>query len=206
MIKPTKTLLIPGYATGVTRDILRPKLSDMRGFEVFGNIDNCKLFKWGEERNINLLESLNPISAIKLYFEEKQIANSQKIIDKLILEIDSFKPEIIVAHSMGTALLTEVLKQKNFSFIKKIVFVQSDLRLNNENTQTLQELKKNIKLINVWCFWDQALISSVLISGTIPLGLHTSTIFENYFLPLYKKFNLHESSISDKKLLKIVYK
>lgn len=194
-------VLIPGYGTAVKRSIFKPAISKLRGFKIFDKT-NSHVFEWGEEHNYTFLEALNLWEAIKLYKREKKMVSSKELQESLLNLLELNKPEVVVAHSLGTVLLTQVLKENSAKFIKKIVFVQSDLGIKSAELELFSHLKQQgVKLINVHCFWDQALISSMVLNHSIPLGLRPDTLFENHFIPLWRTLNLHESSLSDPKLL-----
>ncbi len=196
-----KIILIPGYGTGVTRSIFKKEVSKLRGFEIFSKTAGVEVFEWGRDYNYSFLQSLNPLVAIKLYFQEKKMVLDPGMQEKLYQYLQLHKPQTIVAHSQGTVLLTEVLKNYPLPYIKKIIFVQSDLRMNNENQDILKNISSHTKLLNVHCFWDQALLSSLLLNQSVPLGLKKDKIFQNHFIPLWRTFNLHESSLNDPRLL-----
>jgi hypothetical protein len=205
MNRQPKILLVPGYGTEVTKQFTRPELSKMRGFEVFANQQNCELFSWGLQAHLSLWNNLNPVFAVTQYITEKKMVYSTELLDRFIGQLKSTQPEIIVAHSLGTVLTLRGLQHYLPLSLKEVVFVQSDLRMTFENTQFITRLGEHVTFKNIWCFWDQALLSSMIINRSMPLGLIKTSQMKNYFVPLYKTINLHESSLSDKKLLNIVY-
>lgn len=197
-----KILLVPGYGTGVLRSVFKQHVSELRGFEIFKNT-STQVFCWGRDDNYSFLQAINPKIAIDLYFIEREMVYGDELQKQYLKYLRTHKPQVIVAHSMGTVLTLEILKKHRLPFVKKIIFVQSDIRFDYENQNALQKISEQYDLHNVWCFWDQALLTSVVLNRLIPLGLRPAPYFTNHFIPLWRTLNLHESSINDPKLLEL---
>ena len=196
-VSPNRVLLIPGYGTGVTYALWRPRRQELRGFAVFAHTPGVELFEWGEELHYHLFSSLNPLASYQLYRTEQRLVRDPDLQAKLRERIKEFDPEVIVAHSMGGVLLLASLRETNRS-LRKIIFAGSDVRVNPESRTRLQDYAKyGVELHNLYCPWDQALLASLGLNLSVPLGLRAHPLFRSHFLPLYRTWNLHESSLHD---------
>lgn len=198
-----RILLIPGYGTGVTYTPWRRRVDPYRGFKAFAHQANVEIFTWGSEARYSLSQSLNPLTPYFLYYQEKQLLEDAVLQARLRTTLHSFRPEIVIAHSLGSVLFLKTALLPSAG-LRRLVFVNSDLRLTAQVITVLQTFKDNgVELFNVHCFWDQALLVSSLLSFSQPLGLGPNPLFKNFFLPLFGAPNLHESSLASTRLVKI---
>ena len=168
--QPTRLLLIPGYGTGVTYAVWRPRPQELRGFTVFQGVAGVELFEWGKELHYHLFSSLNPLASYQLYRTEQRLVQEEELRNKLRRKIRDHDPEVIVAHSMGGVLLLTALAHKNKS-LRKIILVGSDVRANQRNRARMERYRhEGVRLHNVHCFWDQALLASAVLNLSLPLG------------------------------------
>ena len=157
----------------------------------------------------NLSEFLNPHKHLSLYKLEESKSQSKKTHDELHLELSKSLPNCVVCHSMGSQLLISYLQSHTVpDSVSYIVFVQANISSKQQLPKYLKKLleSKKIKLINLYCPWDQALMSLIFLRGFVPagmIGLKHKQI-HNIFFPLYKLPNLHTSSIRDSKLTKLL--
>ena len=195
-----RILLIPGYGTGVTYALWRPHPEPLRGFAIFKGLPGVDLFVWGEELHYHLFSSLNPLASYQLYRTEQRLVRRSELQENLRTKITAYNPEVIVAHSMGGVFLCLSLEEVNPS-LRKIIFAGSDLRLDQSTQARLAGYRgAGVELVNLHCFWDQALLASTVLNRSLPLGLRAHSLFENIFCPLYRTWNLHESSLHDPRL------
>jgi pimeloyl-ACP methyl ester carboxylesterase len=205
-----KYFLIHGYGVGADYGFWRKKLSKNCGFGAFDKLlldRQATVFSWGIEKKFNGWQFFNPLAHIRLYLLEQAKACQKETLEKLKLSLEKAQPEIIVAHSMGTFLLLKFLGQNDIpKSVKTIVFVQSNVSyLYPIPKNLLDSLDKNhLKLINLYCPWDTTLPFVLLTNGGIAAGLvgYKHSKIHNKVFPLYKRLNLHTSSINDSDLIR----
>jgi hypothetical protein len=207
-----KYLLIHGYGIGLQYSFLKSAEGENAGFGAFDDLieaGEAKVFRWEMSRKLNFWETINVKTSIKQYNAEMLKIENQEVYDSLQKELKLTQPEVIVCHSAGSSLLFKYLTKHILpSSVKKIIFIQSNIPQNTVFPDYLQEKlqQKKIKLINLYCYWDQALWSLVFIGGQISIGLLGSKnkYVKNIFFPLYKGVNLHTSSINDIKIFPFI--
>lgn len=188
-----KYFLIHGY--GKSLDIREKKIPKNLGFYIFDyEIYNKEayVFNWAINNHRSFFSKINIISQVKLYYQEK--ARIKKTIwqKKLFDEINELKPEIIICHSMGSKFFLDTITNYGLNkSIKKIIFVLADIP---QNTNFTILLNNNIKFVNIYCFWDNALLSSMLINQYMPIGLFgiKNSKETNLFWNLNYGINLHQ--------------
>jgi hypothetical protein len=202
----TKTMLIHGYGALASYPMKRPEVTAHLGFRVFQNQlskGQSVLFRWGKERNYSFWEILNPFEYLRLYRNEKQLAQHPQTFENLALDLAKYQPETIICHSMGGFLFQQFSLTNSLpTSVKQILLIQADMSRSVKIPTSWEQLIVK----NVWCFWDQALWESVLVNRYIPAGLFgiKSIYIQNIFIPLYRTLNLHESPLNDPKLLEII--
>lgn len=207
-----KYLLIHGYGIGLQYSFLKSAEGENAGFGAFDDLieaGDAKVFHWEMSRKLNFWETINVKTSIKQYNVEMLKIENQEVYNSLQKELELTRPEAIVCHSAGGFLLLRYLTNHKLpSSVKKIVFIQSNIPQNMVFPDYLQEKlqQKKIKLLNLYCYWDQALWSLVIIGRQISIGLLGSknTYVKNIFFPLYKGVNLHTSSINDTKIFPFI--
>lgn len=207
-----KYFLIHGYGVGLQYSLFKQAEGANAGFGAFDDLIQQKkasVFRWDIPRRLTFFESINPIINLRHY--RKEVTKAQDQITHKILEqeLDIQQPEIIVCHSTGSLLLFSYLQEYILpQSVQRIVFIQSNIPRMMNTPQYLENAlnNKSITMINMYCCWDQALWSLVLLEGSISLGLCGSRhpLVHNVFFPLYKRFNLHTSSINDKGIFKVI--
>jgi hypothetical protein len=201
-----KTILIHGYGVLASYPIIRPQSSSHLGFRVFENQikqGSSLLYRWGMERKYTFFDMLNPFEYLRLYWEEKRLAQDPETFKNLALLLETHQPETIVCHSMGCFLFQQFSLSNSLpSTVKHILLVQADMSRGVE----IPKKWENIAIKNIWCFWDQALWESVFVNQYLPAGLFglKSKAIQNRFMPLYRTLNLHESPLNDPKLLSLM--
>ncbi len=198
-----KTLLIHGYAANVTAWKFRKPLGKHAGFVAFNEFIvgiNIDVFRWGIDRELSLLQSLNPFEYLKLYRDEETLSDSIELAQKLFTTIESGSINKIIAHSVGCRLVLSMITSIGLpQCVTSITFLQADIAITAETG-----IKNNFPITNYFCPWDQSLIASSIMhlqfrAGLI--GLQYSSV-NNIFYPLLKPINLHTSPLRDKKLAK----
>lgn len=200
-----KILFIHGYGVGVENKRIRKFPMFHAGFSAFADEiqkGDCSVFEWMEYRKFSLFELLSPKSQTGLYFFEQRKAVSEITQNKFRTIVDVESPSVIVCHSMGVYLLCEYLMIHPIpDSLKKVIFVQADIaRFPKRYEEVFLNLqKKHIVIENYYCPWDPALATSSMIHKNLRAGsvglIHKGV--KNYLFPLYKRWNLHTSSIND---------
>ena len=172
-----KYLLIHGYGVGLQYSFFKQAEGVNAGFGAFDELIEQKqasVFRWDIPRKLNLFESINPIINLRHYRKEVTKAQDKATHQALEQELDTQQPEIIVCHSTGSLLLYSYLQEYILpQSVKRIVFIQSNIPRTMSTPQYLENAlnNKSITMINMYCCWDQALCSLVLLEGSISLGL-----------------------------------
>lgn len=196
----SRAVLIHGYGANIDSPFhkINPEL-DFQAFERHIKEDKAKIYIWCENTiRLGLLESFNPFIYQKIYRQDKTKATSdenfQKLHDFLIQE----QPEILVCHSLGCHMILSYLEHYQLpGSVKKVFLIQADIPHNRKIPQI------HATIYNVFCYWDVTLVLSMVVNLYIPAGLiGLKNCQNNIFFPLYKRPNLHLSSIGDKNLLK----
>ena len=207
-----KYFLIPGYGVGAQYVNFKQPEGLNAGFGAFEELikqNQATVFRWDINRYFGWLEFINPLKHLELYKMEESKSQSKNTHDQLQLELFTAMPRTIICHSMGSQLLISYLQSHKLpDSVIQIIFIQSNIPSKQKLPDYLQNLlrSKRITLINLFCPWDQALISLIFLRFFVPagmVGLKNNPII-NIFFPLYKTPNLHTSSISDPKLIKLI--
>jgi hypothetical protein len=206
--------LIPGFAIDLRASVFRKKRGPAAGFLAFRDrIDDgsAYLFRWGNRIDLSFLQSINPLSYRRVYEEEKSTALSGSTLRELKLKLSEYNPEVLVTHSMGSLMITRYLNEVGSlpSSVRKIVFVQSDTGIRDQiqNNSIISRVSDgDLELIHLYCPWDVTLWLSAIYNKRIPDGLRrrNSSQFRNKHFPLYRRLNLHMSSIADPGIMDLV--
>ena len=207
-----KYFLIPGYGVGAQYVNFKQPEGLNAGFGAFEELikqNQATVFRWDISRHFSWLEFLNPMTHLELYKMEKSKSQSKNTHDQLQLELFAAMPSTIICHSMGSQLFISYLQSHKLpDSVIQIVFVQANIPSNQELPDYFLQLlrSKRITLINLFCPWDQALISLIFLRFFVPAGMIglKNNLISNIFFPLYKAPNLHTSSINDPKLIKLI--
>lgn len=207
-----KYVLIHGYGVGLQYSFFKKAEGDNAGFGAFDDLilsGEAKVFRWDIPRKLHLMETINPIVNVRHYKKELDKARSKETHQALQQVLDDTKPDTIICHSAGSFLLYSYLETYTLpSSVTKIVFIQSNIARNCPIPEYLISKlnQKQITMLNLYCYWDQALWSLFLVDRYIALGLWGSKnpLIQNIFFPLYKRLNLHTSSINDKNVLRVI--
>lgn len=195
--------LIHGY--GKALDIQESNIPENGGFYIFDNeITENKAYPyiWAETVQRNFLTPYNLIAQIQLYYRERHKAEDIKEHQRLQQELTAQKPKIIIAHSSGARLLVKYLATYTLpKSVKQIIFVQADISKTELQTNPIPS---QIQFTNFWCYWDPALITSMLLNRYIPIGLYPPEPKHSRFYPLYKLPNPHQNIWKDHKFKQII--
>jgi hypothetical protein len=198
-----KILLINGYAT----KLYCKQLDYDRGLQVnfAAELQSglAESFLWGIETECSLMEFFNPFFQLSLFNRELLLAQNKKQLNTLYEVLNQGHFETLVCHSLGARLVFEYLKHFELpGSVKNIVFVQGCLpKVMVEKNEQFLKKTEHINITNYYCWWDNALLSYNLIGGGLTVGQAgiNSNLAVNKFFPLYKKINLHTSSIYDER-------
>ena len=199
----TKIVLLHGFAVGLSAPFIRPRFgasASMTAFEKQINERVTRVFPWGIESKVQPWELLNPFLLRKLYKDEKTLVYSDSLQTQLNAFLNEQQPSMIVCHSMGCLLLKIYLEHfKLPASVKSIVLIQSDLPAS-------VSLSTTIPVHHLYCPWDPTLLLSSFINGHLRAGLCPSkyTNGNNFLFPLILPWNLHTSSVRDKKLITFI--
>ena len=195
--------LIHGY--GKALDIQEPNIPENGGFYIFDNeITKRQAYPyiWAETVQRNFLTPYNLIAQIQLYYRERYKAEDIREHQKLNQALSSQKPKIIIAHSSGARLLVKYLATYTLpKSVKQIIFVQADI---SKTELQVNPIPAQIQFTNFWCYWDPALITSMLLNRYIPIGLYPPEPQYSQFYPLYKLPNPHQNIWKDHKFKQII--
>jgi hypothetical protein len=205
-------LLIHGYGVGAQYLSFHQAEGVNAGFGAFDKLiaeGRVGVFRWDIPRYFGYKTVFNPLSHLELYNKERAKAQSIEIHAKLTKTLQETSPENIVCHSMGCHLLMSYLKLNTLPpSVKNIILIQADIPNNTPLSETVESLikAKKLKIINLYCPWDQALLTTLPLHFKLKAGLtgYKNPQVQNIFFPLYKRTNLHTSSINDPDLVKLV--
>lgn len=206
-----KIALIHGYGIGIKPTLFTTCNALDAGFESFSSLIKRKkavAFRWDIPKSLTLLQSFNPYKQLCIYKKELKKALQKETQKKLYNFLTHEKPSIVVCHSLGAKLLMQSINAYGLPETPtNIVFVQADIPSDFPITdkETIEKLeKKSLRIWNFYCVWDPALLASFFLSKTVPAGLIGSSnkYVTNKFFPLYKRINLHRSSICDGNFVK----
>jgi len=138
----------------------------------------------------------------KLYFFEKSKAKSEETLKKLHQIILEYKPNSIIAHSMGSFLLANYLEKfECLSNLQKVFLIQADVDANYRF-----KISKNVKIVNFHCFWDPALLYSWVLNWRKPAGIFgLKSAHQNIFIPLLDLPNPHKDILRNQNLKKKIF-
>ncbi len=196
--------LVHGYAVGLHVPRLRPPLSADAGFSAFrGELAarEASIFRWEIPLVVPMDERISVRPYVSLYERERALVSEEATHARLAFYLKAEQPEIIVAHSMGAALIWEHLRRQPLpASVRRVVFVQADLV-----TRPGEVPAMTAELLNLYCPWDPVLFASVLYHGKGRAGLTGLRVpgVRNRLFPLWKPWNLHTSCIRDRALVKI---
>jgi hypothetical protein len=183
----SKVLLIHGYSCGIKYSFFRGKKLD-GSYKIVNSQTKInhqtKLFWWTNlDLDLNFWQCFNPKNVIGLYFREKLETEKRGNQAKLYQELLDYKPEIVVAHSMGCYFLAKTLENYGHNpELSKIVFLASDDDFDNDSN-----FLKNSKLeiVSYACFWDYTLWLSCILNFKLRAGLfgYQNTKVKNIFAP-----------------------
>lgn len=198
--------LIHGYGTG--RSLARSARTH-GGFQAFeGAIiaNEAKVFFWFTLSKDKKIQNFNPLFHLSLYLSERERAKNYKTLENFNNFLLQNSITHIVAHSLGCYLVMNYLQFFELpDFVHRISFIQADFSQDDFLiSSSLQKrlFTKKMYWVNYYCPWDNALICSFTIHHTPPVGLvgWKSEFIINKLFPLWKRINLHTSSINDEKL------
>lgn len=181
----SKFLLIHGYSCGVKYSFFRGKKLD--GSYKIVNTQRkrnhqTKLFWWTNlDLDLNFWQCFNPKNVIGLYFREKAETEKRENQAKLYQELLDYKPDFVVAHSMGCHFLAKTLENYGHNpELKKIVFLASDDDFDNTFFKN-----SKLEIVSYSCFWDYTLWLSCILNFKLRAGLfgYQNTKVKNIFAP-----------------------
>ncbi len=196
----SKIVLIHGYGANIDSPFHRINQElDFKAFKRHLQNGDAKIYIWSEDTvNLSLFKSLNPFIYQKIYKQDRKKATSNENLKRLHNFLSQEKPEILVCHSLGSHMILSYLEHYQLpANVKKIFLVQADVPHNRKIPDV------HAAIYNVFCYWDVTLVLSMIVNWYIPAGLiGLKNSKNNIFFPLYKRPNLHLSSIGDTDLLK----
>lgn len=210
--KQSKILLIHGFAQGVDFNPFKKPKKNEQIFPIFKIEIRQKqaiVFDWAMDWQVNCFDYLGSKNFHKLYFKEREKATDDNTLETLNRLITKQNPNLILAHSMGCfLLLNHFCKYQVNPNLTKICLVQADINQDYFLSKFLQErvIKKQLEIINLYCWWDPALIYSSVLHKKLRAGLigWRQVGIKNKFLPLLDLPNPHEGILSNRKLVKIL--
>lgn len=199
-----KYFLIHGY--GKALDLFDSRISANGGFYIFDEEITRKEaypYIWAIAVDRKRLSHLNPFAQLQLYYEERKKASAKEELKKLYDSLEKNQPKIIIAHSTGARLIMNYLDQYSFPrSVQRLIFVQADI---SEFEWQKAALPPKIRLHNFWCWWDQALVSSMILNRYLPMGLYSQKPYSQFY-PLRMLPNPHQDIWRDEKFKEIIKK
>jgi pimeloyl-ACP methyl ester carboxylesterase len=199
-----KYFLIHGY--GKSLDLFDSKIPANGGFDIFDEeIAHKEAYPyiWAITVDRKRLSHLNPFAQLQLYYAERKKASSDKELKKLYASLEKNQPKIIIAHSTGARLIMNYLKQHSLPrSVESLVFVQADI---SEREWQKVALPLRIRFHSFWCWWDQALISSMILNRYLPMGLYSQKPYSRFY-PLRMLPNPHQDIWRDEKFKQLLQK
>jgi hypothetical protein len=207
-------LLIHGYGVGAQYLSFHQAEGVNAGFGAFDKLiteGRVGVFRWDISKYFGYNTMFNPLNHLELYNQERAKAQSIEIHAKLTKTLLQTSPETIVCHSMGCHLLMSYLKLNILpDSVKTIVLIQADIPNDTPLSKIVESQirAKKLKIINLYCPWDQALLTTLPLHFKLKAGLtgYKNPLVQNRSFPLYKRSNLHTSSINDPDLVKLLAK
>ncbi len=194
--------LVHGYATGLRVPRLRQPLGANAGFSAFNTelaAGDASIFRWDISETVDLPDAVRVKPFVTLYERERLRVSDEATHKRLAFYLAAEQPEVVVAHSLGCALVWEHLRRHPLpASVKRIVFSQADV----PPVPDLPVLP-SAEILNLYCPWDPALLVSVAYHRTGRAGLTGLRVsgVKNAFFPLWKPWNLHTSGIRDRRLV-----
>jgi alpha-beta hydrolase superfamily lysophospholipase len=192
----SRVALIHGYAIGLTSPGIRRGFGATAGFRAFAadiTAGEAAVFRWGLERAAPWHALLDPVAQYRFYLAEQADAVSVATQERLRVFLERERPSVVVAHSMGTALLLAYARAHGLPpCVRHVVMAQSDLIAD-------ADLSAFPRVHNLYCPWDPTLLASAVMSrrrraGLGPVrGAHVT----NLLLPAWRLPNLHTSAPRD---------
>lgn len=200
----SKTILIHGFAIGLTSPIFRSGFGVEAGFFAWRKqitTGEAVIFPWGIFRRVNFFQLINPLFLLNHYEDEKFLAQANETFERLKIFLEQTQPTKIICHSMGCFLLNEYCKKNLLpKSVKVVILLQSDLSSQDQINFSL----KNLSVYNFYCPWDPTLLVSAIYNRVWRSGLSSlkTQDVKNIFYPLFRPINLHMNSFKDYKLAK----
>ncbi|RAK68017.1 alpha/beta hydrolase [Hymenobacter edaphi] len=207
-------LLIPGYGTELRRPLQHGPLSAHAGFGAARPLlatGRAAAFRWGVTAQAAALAGhLNPRTHWRLYALERRQTTRTATLRALHEQCRAQQPEVILCHSLGCQLWLHYAAAYALEpSVRRVVFVQADVAAGfvpGSVSVQARLVAGELSWLNLWCSWDQALLASAALHGRWPAGLTGAghPLVQNHFFPLYRRWNLHTSSINDAALLRFL--
>lgn len=200
-----KYFLIHGY--GKALDLFESVIPANGGFDIFDEeiaLGEAYVHHWAEQIERRRLTAWSPLTQLKLYYQERIKTQSPAEHERLYQVLTDGEPKVIITHSSGARLLMNYLKSYSLpESVKKVILVQADI-----SPKEWQEcnLPPEVAYKNFWCWWDQALISSMILNRYIPWGLYSNDRTYSQFYALRMLPNPHQDIWRDRKFKEIIKK
>jgi hypothetical protein len=210
-----KILLIHGSTVGLEYSFFKKKDLKYGYFRGVRNLVDAKkmgLFVWADRQDKAKTWELHKI--LQMYNQERADINDSKHSYKLYQTLSDSQYTTVITHSMGGELLVKMIQDCGLpQNIENIYTLASDapaiLELHNLEVQE-RLAKQSLSWYNYHCFWDGALLSSLVLNQRFSAGLSgykTNLNIQNQFYPLHGSVDLHTSIIaSPKEIEKICHR
>ena len=210
-----KILLIHGSTVGLEYSFFKKKdlkYGYFRGIRSLIDSGKVDLFVWADRQDKAKTWELHKI--LQMYNRERTDINDSKHSHKLYEKLDNAKYTTIITHSMGGELLVKMIQDCGLpQSVKNIYTLASDApaKLYIEDFDLHTRLNdQSLNWYNYHCYWDGALLTSLIINRRLSAGLggyKTNLNIQNQFYPLHGSVDLHTSIIaSPKEIEKICYR
>lgn len=215
MVQPTGgILLVPGYGTEIKWGSPPGPPSPHAGFGAVQPLlaaGRARAFRWGISAQARVpVARFDPRTHWRLYHLERRQATRTATLRALHELCGRLQPEVVLCHSLGCQLWLHYADSYPLEpSLRKIVFVQADVANHftpGPDPVQARLLAGSLTWLNLWCSWDHALLASAALHRRWPAGLTGARhpLVQNRFFPLYRRWNLHTSSINDAALLPLL--
>lgn len=135
--------LINGSTCGTTYSFLRKSHPNgcFDGFDKLVKNGEVKLFWWAKcVDKLSFWESINPFKVLQTYQTDKKYVKTLEAQAKLSEFLQTYKPKIIIAHSVGCDYLLQYLANKLENRIEdELENIDGKVKLENQNQNKLEQ-------------------------------------------------------------------
>jgi pimeloyl-ACP methyl ester carboxylesterase len=193
---PQKIVFIHGYGKSLT--FSGDNDHSACGFHTFAEeISQAThaAFDWSYKQKRAPLAALNPLAHLELYRRERELAHSSTTQAALHTFLIKENAQAVVCHSLGAQLALNTFTRHGVPpGLRTIIFAAADISELEPLSFLSAATSPPLRCVNIFCPWDQALLTSLVMHRRIPAGLSglKHPLFTNIFYPYHHGPNLHQ--------------